>query len=83
VKKAGAMDSGLKGSLGAPYLASNMLQVLQRAGDGALLLRGEMGVSARQDFAGVGHEMAHHFRGGEGDLLRRCVCVVARWCSMA
>lgn len=34
------------------------------------MFRGEMGVFAGQDLTGIGHEIFHHFRGGERDLVR-------------
>lgn len=73
MQKGRSVSSGLKkiamlqlALLGEEHVAG----LLQRAGDGALLLGGEPGVLAREDFAGVSDIAAHHLRGCERDLLR-------------
>lgn len=65
------MNSGRKEALAVVLFGEqHVARVLQRARNGALMLRGKMGVFARQDLAGVGHEMAHDFRRSERDLGR-------------
>jgi len=46
-------------------------RLFDRAGDGALLLGGEVRVFAREDFAGVGDVAVHQLGRGEGELLGR------------
>ena len=70
MKKAGVRDSGLKLGCGGEGLLreEQVAGPLERAGDGALVFGGEVGVFARQDLAGVGHEMAHHLGRREGNF---------------
>ena len=71
MKKAGVVYSGLyRGLFYRLFGEQHVTRVLDRAGDGTLVFRGEMSVLAWQDLAGIGHEILHHFRSGERDLIR-------------